>query len=359
MKLKLSALLVAAMTVALAFCASAGAANVLLGPTLESPFVAKSCEEDCTLFNLLVEQRGAELYSPVNGVILRWNLIDGSTPGEYHLRLAYPYEPGALDFVSTTPGFQSAAVPGVQTFNFADPIAIKRNQGVGLQMSETASVGFAHGIGNSVGWAPSVPDGTTAGPTEQAQGEVVGFNVEIQPEPVPTGMSVTSGPSAGGTEVTITGTNLERATEVTFGAPTATIVADTEHSITVLTPPMSNSTTESVLVITAAGSGYVPGVYEYEVPPSPPPPSAPATVFHCVVPDLKGKSLEAARFDLIAARCSLGRVKRLKGAKSRSGKIARQAVKPGTRVAVRTKVSVTLKPAAKAAGKRHSARGSR
>jgi hypothetical protein len=350
MRLKLSALLVAAMTVALVFCASAGAANVVLGPTFDAPFMAKSCEEDCTLFNLLVEQRGAELYSPVNGVILGWSLIEGVTPGDYHLRIADRGELGTFHFASTTPGFQSAAVPGVQTFNFADPIPIKKNQAVGLQMSETASVGFAHGIGNFVGWAPSVPDGTTDEFPWLGENEVVGFNVEIQPEPVPTGMSVTSGPSAGDTELTITGTDLEGATEVEFGAATATIVADSEHSITVLTPPMSNSTAEKVLVITAAGSGYVPRYYEYVVPPSPPSPSALPTVPHCVVPELKGKSVKDARFLLIKAHCGLGKVKRLKGAKSKSGKVVRQGVKPGIQMTAAAKVGVTLKPAAKAAG---------
>jgi IPT/TIG domain len=81
-------------------------------------------------------------------------------------------------------------------------------------MSETASFGSAKGIGNVVGWAPSVADGTTQKFSWVATDQV-----------------------AGGTSVTITGTDLEGATAVTFNGTPAVITADSETSITVVSPP--------------------------------------------------------------------------------------------------------------------------
>ncbi|NDJ14901.1 MAG: hypothetical protein EBY17_27545 [Acidobacteriia bacterium] len=61
--------------------------------------------------------------------------------------------------------------------------------------------------------------------------------------PTITGLSPPSGPLAGGTAVTITGTNLNAATGVTIGGVTAAITANTATSITVQTPAASNGVT--------------------------------------------------------------------------------------------------------------------
>ena len=50
--------------------------------------------------------------------------------------------------------------------------------------------------------------------------------------PTVTAVSPTSGPGAGGTSVTVTGTNLANATAVKFGTTAGTVTADTASSIT-------------------------------------------------------------------------------------------------------------------------------
>jgi hypothetical protein len=79
------------------------------------------------------------------------------------------------------------------------------------------------------------------------------------PSPAVTSLSVTAGPAAGGTVLTITGTNLTGATAVAFGpwaAPTFTV--NNATSITVTSP--AGTATQDVTVTTPGGtSAPVPG----------------------------------------------------------------------------------------------------
>ncbi len=79
--------------------------------------------------------------------------------------------------------------------------------------------------------------------------------------PAVTGVDPDEGPVAGGTSVTITGTELEEATSVQFGSNAATITADSEESITVQAPPAtgtpespSGAGTVNVIVTTPSGT---------------------------------------------------------------------------------------------------------
>ncbi len=82
-------------------------------------------------------------------------------------------------------------------------------------------------------------------------------------------ISPSEGPIAGGTSVTITGTNFTGATAVTFGGVDATSfsVTDSEH-ITAVTPSTSSAETVDVVVTTPAGTGTGTGLYTYLVPPA-------------------------------------------------------------------------------------------
>jgi hypothetical protein len=344
-------LVAAVMVAALSFCGAAGAANVTLGPTLGAGFVGEEevCEEPCSLVNLAVTQPGARVLSPVNGVILRWSVIGAITGGEYHLRIANREGTGTFEFVSTSPGVQSSATAGVQTFSLATPIPIASGQGIGLELSADASLGFAPNIGSVGLWEPTPPSGVAEEFDGLGPEEVAGFNAEIQPAPTATALSVASGPTAGGTAVTITGTDLEGATAVSFGSVPAAVTADSETQITAVAPASATGVAVPVTVTTVAGTATGPS-YTYVAPPiivkkAPP-------VKHCVVPNLKGKNLQAAKKSLAKGKCKLGKVTKLSGATPKTGKVAKQGSKAGAKLAAGAKVAVTLKPA-KAAGKKH------
>lgn len=85
------------------------------------------------------------------------------------------------------------------------------------------------------------------------------------------------GPAAGGTAVTITGTDLSGATAVDFGSSNpGAITSNTASQITVTTPPGTPGTVD-VTVTTAGGTSAISAVDEftYVVPPTPDVPSSP------------------------------------------------------------------------------------
>jgi hypothetical protein len=85
----------------------------------------------------------------------------------------------------------------------------------------------------------------------------------VIPAPAVTGVSPSSGTTAGGTAVTITGTNLGGATGVSFGGDAAKIAADSGSQVTVTSPPGSAGTV-SVTVTTPGGSSS--GKFTYVIP---------------------------------------------------------------------------------------------
>ena len=65
-------------------------------------------------------------------------------------------------------------------------------------------------------------------------------------------------------------------------------------------------------------------------------------VVRCVVPNVKRKTLPAARKALVARRCALGKVRRAYSAKVRKGRVVTQSRRPGLRLKRGTKVAVVV-----------------
>jgi hypothetical protein len=106
----------------------------------------------------------------------------------------------------------------------------------------------------------TTPSGTSA----TSAADEFTYTVVTTPLPVVTGISPTSGPSAGGTLVTINGNNLENATSVVFGAAgPATIVSDTTTQITVDSPPGTPGSVVNVVVRTPGGSSATSAADEF------------------------------------------------------------------------------------------------
>ena len=93
--------------------------------------------------------------------------------------------------------------------------------------------------------------------------------------PTATGLMPDTGPTAGGTTVTITGTNLAGATEVTFDGLPATIVSRTATTVVVRTPAHPVGTVD-VAVTTPGGTATLPGAFTYVAAPPPAAPTATA-----------------------------------------------------------------------------------
>ena len=104
---------------------------------------------------------------------------------------------------------------------------------------------------------------TTAGGTATAPGAFTYTNVSL---PSIASVSPTSGPSSGGTAITITGTNLTGATSVKVGGVAATsVVVASATSITAVTP-VGTLGQQDVLVTTPLGSATAVKAFTYEIP---------------------------------------------------------------------------------------------
>jgi hypothetical protein len=71
-------------------------------------------------------------------------------------------------------------------------------------------------------------------------------------------------------------------------------------------------------------------------------PTPAAAEAHCIVPKLEGKKLKAAKKVLRTAECKVGHVAKKKGVKATTGKVVKQAPKPGRVLPAKTAVGVKL-----------------
>lgn len=84
--------------------------------------------------------------------------------------------------------------------------------------------------------------------------------------PTVTSCSPSSGTTAGGTEVTITGTDFTGATGVTFGGAAATSVVVVNATTITCATPVGTAGAKDVTVTTAAGTGTLVGGFTYALP---------------------------------------------------------------------------------------------
>ncbi len=94
--------------------------------------------------------------------------------------------------------------------------------------------------------------------------QTIEVNIPTPPPPNPTGISPSSGQCGGGDTVTITGTGLDGATNVSFGGTAATYTVDSSTQITATSPPGPGyGTYVNVTVTTPGGTATSPTQFEY------------------------------------------------------------------------------------------------
>jgi hypothetical protein len=323
---RLALVAVAALSAwALVAAAAAQASTLTVGSVLPLSFTSKAFPQAGTLLNTALPEHGANLVSPVNGAIVRWR-IEGAKGGPFTLRVLRPTGSGAFTAEKTS----SPATPsdeGIQTF--ATSIPIQAGDTIGVDSANASDqIGVAAVSGASAGLiAPALPDGATNAPNGSFAGEEIELSAEIQPAPEVTEVTPRTGPIAGGTMVTIDGTNLTGTNAVKFGTVPATafsVVSDTE--ITATAPRTAKPGTVDVAATTIAGTT----------------PSSRADRFSyraCVVPKLKHQTLGRAKARLEDAGCKLGRVA---GKRSKRAKVVHQSAKPGTILELGARINVKL-----------------
>lgn len=307
--------------------ATAQAAPVTVGSPLTLAFTPTTFNTVATVANLSVPEQGAHSTSPVNGTVIAWHVL-GASGGPFELRVLRPSGGSYLGAGTSAPMTPSS--PALQTFPTNLPI--QAGDVVGLDNSATSDkIGVAPSPGALFGaWVPPLPDGSSQPPAETAPNAEIAYNAVVQPAPTLTAISPTSGSIKGGTAVTVTGTDFASVSGVSFGAVPATSFAVTnEGQLTAVAPAVKKASAVDVTVTTIAGTTPVVATdkFAYKA---------------CVVPQLKGKKLKAAKKKLRKARCKLGKVKLRGDATAKTGKVVKQAPKPRKQLAPGSKVNVTL-----------------
>ncbi|MBK8468233.1 MAG: IPT/TIG domain-containing protein [Actinomycetales bacterium] len=98
----------------------------------------------------------------------------------------------------------------------------------------------------------------------------------VKSPPTITALTPASGPTVGGTPVSITGTGFTKVTAVTFGANPALITGATSSTLTVITP--ANQAGDVRVTVTASSRTSAPATYTYVPLPAPPPVTSVASV---------------------------------------------------------------------------------
>lgn len=289
--------------------AAAGAKNVIVGSPLSGNFEPTPCDSpSCTLTNTSFSS-GALATSPIDGAVVRWRMLLGSPATGYRIRVLDPAG-GATYKGAGSSSTQSPDGPGLQSFPTSLPIHV--GQAIGLDIDDSVgTIGFAQapGLASFLKWGPTLSDGVSGegGGNDEVE---LAFNAEIQPAPTVTGFTPESGSFVGGERVTISGTDLTDASNVTFGTTEAqSFTVESESRISAIMPAVAAKSVSPVLVRTPAGTGSAPTAFI-------------ATA--CVVPKLVGKRLKQAKRRLRQATCRLGALRGRRGAR-----VSKQQPKPG------------------------------
>jgi hypothetical protein len=310
---------------ALLVATAAQASTVTVGSVLPPGSTPTAFGQVQTFFNTALPEKGANLTSPVSGAIVRWRVQDAEG-GPFYLRVLRPNGSGGYMAAGTSnPATPSGS--GLQTFTANLPV--KAGDLIGVDPTNAADkIGVAEVAGASYGFIFPPPfDGATVAPSGTVAGREVELSAEVQPTPVISSITPSFGPVAGGTTVTITGTDLASASAVKFGSlPAASFKAESETKITAVAPASTTVGAVDVTATTIAGTSanVEADRFFYE---------------GCVVPKLKGKKLKAGKRALHQADCKPGKITRRKG---KPGKVLKQGAKPGKVLASGTKVNLTV-----------------
>lgn len=313
---------------ALLAATAAQASTVTVGSVLPPESTPTEFKAVQTFFNTALPEKGANLTSPVSGAIVRWRVLNAEG-GPFYLRVLRPNGSGGY-MAAGTSNPATPAGSGLQTFTANLPV--KAGDLIGVDPTNaTDKIGVVAAAGASYGVIFPPPfDGATVAPSDAKAGSEIELSAEVQPTPVITSVSPEFGPVAGGTTVTITGTDLASASAVKFGElPAASFKAESETKITAVAPRSATVGPVDVTATTIAGTSA----------------TSRADRFYfegCVVPRLKGRTLKSARRILGRADCKVGKVTRRKSRPSKAGKVLKQGAKPGKVLASGSRVKLTI-----------------
>jgi hypothetical protein len=320
--------LLAAIVAASLLLAPGARATITVGSPLTGAFTPTKFNVVGLVATTALPESGAQVTSPISGTILRWR-VTGASGGPLTLRVLRPV--GGLTY--TAVGSSAPVVPASSSTQvFPTSIPIQAGDVIGIQnTNKTDELGVMATAGAQfLGWQPPLSEGETREAKEAPTGIEPGFNADVQPRPTVTALGPASGSFLGGTAVAVSGTDFTDVSAVSFGGvPATSFTVSSAGLLTAVAPPAAAPGTVDVTVTTVAGTSPTSAADKF-------------TYVACVVPNLKGMKLKAAKRKLRKARCAPGKI-RLRGtATAKTGRVVKQSPKPRKTLAPGTKVNLTL-----------------
>jgi hypothetical protein len=297
--------------------ASIGALPSFGTPVSSSTLGCPSGVSTCLLAQL-ADPAGAPYTSPYAGAITQWSVTTAGSGEVALVVLRQVAAPATYQVVSSTPAYPVG--PDSFTYTFTSKQQVAVGDRIAVQATGPVSVNLRSATGGTV--ATAQQSGTTAQLNAATGSDLaLWLSATVTRVPIVFGVSPATGPSAGGTAVTILGQNFDLVTSVTVGGVPAPFTVGGFTSISATTPAGTGGTVPVVLrgpVGDSTGLAFSPTfAYAASAPPAPPTtpatpstPTQPSKPVRCKVPNLRGRSLAGARATLQRAHCRLGRVAR-------------------------------------------------
>lgn len=321
---RLRSVLLLALVVAasLASGAAAQAAVVTIGSTA-TPNTGGENTQPVMFVNVGLGAAPGLVTSPIDGTIIRWRVA--GFEGPWRLRVLTPS--GGPSYTGSGTG-GAEIVPDKGPHTYATALPVRTGQAIGIESTGQASFGAVLSPGASFASFVSPPADGATGNGGIFDNASFTFSADVLPPPK-TGVIVpAAGPVSGGTTVAIAGSDFTEVRGVSFGAvPAASFTVVNEGLITAVAPASATVGPVPVAVTTVAGTATSPQLFSYE---------------GCVVPKLGGRRLKGAKKAIRTGGCLVGKVRKRKGAKAKTGKIVRQRPKPGQVLPPGGKVNVKL-----------------
>lgn len=177
-------LLLAAAVWALGAAASARAEIVTVGSPLTVPFTGYvvSGTGTLTLANTALSEPGANVFSPVTGVIVRWRVSGAFIGGPFKLRVLRPAGGGTYKGAGTSAGQTPS---GTATQVFPTNLPIQAGDLIGLDDTNQSDQFGAAGVPGSTFsyWSPALADPDKTAPMGSTTNFEVGFNADVAAKP--------------------------------------------------------------------------------------------------------------------------------------------------------------------------------
>jgi len=254
---------------------AAGAAVVTIGtPTASFAAGQSSAGCNCTQYQLSAPAGYVET-APAAGVIVGWRVAGGGTLTLEALRTD---SGGQLSIVGQSTGGQTASTGGSPIQPAYIPVLA--GDSIGVHLSGTNPKVYNSGplAGATIGEA--APDVPARFANLQTPNAAIFLNADVAITPVVTGIAPASGPTGGGTVVTITGQYLDGTTSVRFGglnASSFTVISPTEI---IASTPIQPAGTVDVRVSGPGAPSAISAAdqFTYRAPPTPITPTTPPSV---------------------------------------------------------------------------------